>query len=173
MALNLAGKKQVVSEVAAAAAEAHSAIAAEYRGLGVDALTDLRNKARQDGVYVRVVKNSLAKRALEGTEFECMRDGLVGPMILAFSQEAPGSAARLLRDFGKDNDKLEVVALSLGGKALEASHLEMIAKLPTRDEAISKLMFVMKAPTEQFVRTLAEPTAKFVRTLAAVRDQMQ
>ncbi len=173
MALNLAGKKEVVSEVAAVAAEAYSAIAAEYRGLGVDELTELRSKARQGGVYVRVVKNSLAKRALEGTEFECMSDGLVGPLILAFSQEDPRSAARIVKDFSKEHDLLKVKMLSIGGQVLEASELERLASLPTKDQAISMLMSVMKAPVEKFVRTLAEPHAKMVRTVAAVRDQKQ
>ncbi|MFK8027532.1 MAG: 50S ribosomal protein L10 [Gammaproteobacteria bacterium] len=173
MALNLEDKKQVVSEVAAVAAEAHSAVAAEYRGLGVEALTDLRMKARQGGVYVRVVKNTLAKRALEGTEFECMRDGLVGPMILAFSQEDPGSAARVIKDFSKENELLNVKMLSIGGQLLESSELDRLASLPTKDQAISMLMAVMKAPVEKFVRTLAEPHGKMVRTVAAVRDQKQ
>ena len=173
MALNLAGKKEVVSEVAAVAAEAYSAIAAEYRGLGVDELTELRSKARQGGVYVRVVKNSLAKRALEGTEFECMNDGLVGPLILAFSQEDPGSAARIVKDFSKEHDLLKVKMLSIGGQVLEASELDRLASLPTKDQAISMLMSVMKAPVEKFVRTLAEPHAKMVRTVAAIRDQKQ
>lgn len=173
MALNLEGKKQVVSEVAAVAAEAHSAVAAEYRGLGVEALTDLRSKARQGGVYVRVVKNTLAKRALEGTDFECMRDGLVGPLILAFSQEDPGSAARVIKDFGKENELLNVKMLSIGGQLLDASELDRLASLPTKEQAISMLMAVMKAPVEKFVRTLNEPHAKMVRTVAAIRDQKQ
>ncbi len=173
MALNLEGKKAVVSEVAAVAAEAHSAVAAEYRGLGVDALTDLRSRARQGGVYVRVVKNTLAKRALEGTDFECMRDGLVGPLILAFSQEDPGSAARVIKDFGKENEMLSVKMLAIGGQVLDASELDRLASLPTKEQAISMLMAVMKAPVEKFVRTLAEPHAKMVRTVAAIRDQKQ
>lgn len=173
MALNLEGKKAVVSEVAAVAAEAHSAVAAEYRGLGVDALTDLRSRARQGGVYVRVVKNTLAKRALEGTDFECMREGLVGPLILAFSQEDPGSAARVIKDFGKENEMLNVKMLAIGGQVLEASELDRLASLPTKEQAISMLMAVMKAPVEKFVRTLAEPHAKMVRTVAAIRDQKQ
>jgi len=173
VALNLESKKQVVSEVAAVAAEAHSVIAAEYRGLGVEELTDLRVKARQGGVYVRVVKNTLAKRALDGTEFECMKDGLVGPLILAFSQEDPGSAARVIKEFSADNDLLKVKMLSIGGQLLEATELERLASLPTKDQAISMLMAVMKAPVEKFVRTLAEPHGKMVRTVAAIRDQKQ
>jgi len=173
VSLNLESKKQVVSEVAAVAAEAHSVIAAEYRGLGVEELTDLRVKARQGGVYVRVVKNTLAKRALDGTEFECMKDGLVGPLILAFSQEDPGSAARVIKEFSADNDLLKVKMLSIGGQLLEATELERLASLPTKDQAISMLMAVMKAPVEKFVRTLAEPHGKMVRTVAAIRDQKQ
>jgi large subunit ribosomal protein L10 len=133
----------------------------------------LRIKARQGGVYVRVVKNTLAKRALEGTEFECMKDGLVGPLILAFSQEDPGSAARVVKEFSVDNDLLKVKMLSIGGQLLEATELERLASLPTKDQAISMLMAVMKAPVEKFVRTLAEPHGKMVRTVAAVRDQKQ
>ena len=173
MALNLETKKEIVSEVAAVAADAHSAIAAEYRGLGVEELTELRSKARQGGVYLRVVKNTLAKRALEGTEYECMRDGLVGPLILAFSQEDPGSAARVLKDFSKEHELLKVTMLSIGGQLLEPSELNRLAKLPTKEQAISLLMAVMKAPVEKLARTLAEPHAKMVRTFAAVRDQKQ
>lgn len=173
MALRLEEKKAIVSEVAQVATDAHSAIAAEYRGLSVDELTDLRSKARQQGVYLKVVKNTLAKRALEGTPYECMRDSLVGPLMLAFSQEDPGSAARLVKDFSKENDLLAVKVISIGGELLEASELTRLAKLPTKEQAISMMMAVMKAPVEKFVRTLAEPHAKLVRTVAAVRDQKQ
>jgi large subunit ribosomal protein L10 len=173
VALNLEDKKKVVSEVAAVAAEAHSAVAAEYRGLGVDALTELRKKAREGGVYLRVVKNTLARRAVEGTEFECMSDGFVGPLLLAFSQEDPGAAARVIKDFGKEHDLLKVTMLSIGGELLQPTDLERLASLPTKDEAISMLMSVMKAPVEKFVRTLAEPHGKMVRTVAAIRDQKQ
>ena len=173
MALNLEDKKKVVSEVAAVAAEAHSAVAAEYRGLEVDALTELRKKAREGGVYLRVVKNTLARRAVAGTEFECMSDGFVGPLLLAFSQEDPGAAARVIKDFGKEHDLLKVTMLSIGGELLQPTDLERLASLPTKDQAISMLMAVMKAPVEKFVRTLAEPHGKMVRTVAAIRDQKQ
>ena len=173
MALRLEEKKAIVSEVAQVAADAHSAIAAEYRGLSVDELTELRSKARQQGVYLKVVKNTLAKRALEGTPYECMRDSLVGPLMLAFSQEDPGSAARLVKDFSKENDLLAVKMISIGGELLETSELTRLAKLPTKEQAISMMMAIMKAPIEKFVRTLAEPQAKLVRTVAAVRDQKQ
>ena len=173
MALSLAEKKTVVSEVSEIAAKAHSAIAAEYLGLTVEAMTQLRSKARESSVYVRVVKNSLARRALQGTDFECMSDALVGPLVLAFSQEDPGAAARVIADFSKDNNKLVVKLVSINGKLLAASEIDRLAKMPTKDQAISMLMSVMKAPIEKFVRTLAEPHAKLVRTIAAIRDQKQ
>lgn len=173
MALNLEDKKSIVAEVSTIAAEAHSAIAAEYRGLTVDEMTELRAKARNEGVYLRVVKNSLTKRAIEGTEFECMQDSLVGPLIMAFSQEDPGSAARLVKEFSKDHDKLITKVIAIGGEVLPADQLEALSKLPTRDQAISMLMAVMKAPVEKLARTLNEPTAKMVRTFAAVRDAKQ
>lgn len=173
MALRLDDKKVVVAEVAAVAAQAHSAVAAEYRGLSVSALTQLRKEARESGVYLRVVKNTLARKAVEGTSFECMQDGLVGPLILAFSLEDPGSAARVVSAFAKTNDKLVVKLVAVGGKQYGPSELERLASLPNREQAISMLMGTMKAPIEKFVRTLAEPHAKFVRTVAAVRDQKQ
>ena len=173
MPLNLEDKKSIVAEVSAVAADAHSAIAAEYRGLTVGEMTDLRVKARQGGVYLRVVKNTLARRALEGTEFECMKDGLVGPLVLAFSQEDPGSAARLIKDFAKEHDKLVARLVSVGGELLAAGDIDRLASLPTRDQAISMLMAVMQAPVEKLARTLNEVPGKLVRTVAAVRDQKQ
>lgn len=162
MALNLDGKKAVVEEVAEIAAKAHSAIAAEYRGLTVTELTALRKTARETGVYLRVVKNTLAKRAVAGTEFECMQDGLIGPLLLAFSMEDPGSAARLISDFAKINDKLITKVVAVNGQSYGASELTRLASMPTRDQAIAMLMSVMKAPV-----------GKLVRTLAAVRDQKE
>ncbi len=173
MALKLDDKKAVVEEVAAIAAQAHSAVAAEYRGLTVTELTELRRKARETGVYLRVIKNTLAKRAVEGTEFECMKEGLVGPLIIAFSMEDPGCAARLVDEFSKDHDKLVTKLVAIGGQLYDASELKRLASLPTYDQAISMLMSVMKAPVEKFVRTLAEPHAKLVRTVAAIKDQKE
>ena len=170
MPLNLEDKKSIVAEVSAIAAEAHSVVAAEYHGLTVDEMTELRATARNSGVYLRVVKNTLARRALEGTEFECINDGLVGPLVLAFSQEDPGSAARLVKDFAKDHDALVTKIVSIGGEMLDPSELERLAKMPTKDQAISILMSVMMAPTEKLARTLKEVPGKFVRTVAAVRD---
>lgn len=173
MPLNLEQKQNVVAEVADVAAKAFSVVAAEYRGLTVGEMTELREKARESGVYVRVVKNTLVRKAVEGTEFSCIQESLVGPLVVAFSMEDPGSAARLVKDFSKDHKKLETKFVSVSGQLLEASELERLSKLPTKDQAISMLMSVMKAPVEKFVRTLAEPHAKLVRTVGAVRDQKQ
>jgi large subunit ribosomal protein L10 len=173
VALNFEEKKAIVAEVSTIAASALSAVAAEYRGITVEDMTALRVKARNEGVYLRVVKNSLVKRAVEGTEFECMQDELVGPLIMAFSQEDPGAAARLVKEFSKDNDKLIPRVIAIGGEVLPIEQLDALSKLPTRDQAISMLMSVMKAPVEKFVRTLNEPHAKMVRTVAAIRDQKQ
>ena len=173
MALTLEEKKAVVAEVSEVAKGAYSAVAAEYSGLTVDELTNLRVKAREDNVYLRVVKNTLARRALEGTDFECMSDRLTGPLILAFSQEDPGAAARVTKEFARNHDKFGVTMLSVGGELLEASEIDKLASLPTRDQAISMLMAVMLAPTEKFVRTLNEVPGKLVRTVAAIRDQKQ
>lgn len=171
MTLSLAAKKLVVEEVSAVASEAISAVVADYRGLTVNQMTQLRAQARKNKVYLRVVPNNLARRAFEKTEFACLSEQLVGPLFVAMSTEAPSDAARLLKDFAKTFDKLEVKAISLSGKVYGADQLDYVASLPTRDEAISKLMYVMKAPVEKFVRTLAEPYAKLVRTVAAVKDQ--
>ena len=162
MALNLDGKKAVVEEVAQYAAKAHSAVVAEYRGLTVTELTELRKTARETGVYLRVVKNTLAKRAVAGTEFECIQDALVGPLLIAFSMEDPGSAARLISNFAKTHDKLITKVVAIGGQSYGATELARLASLPTRDQGISLLMSVMRAPVE-----------KLARTLAALRDQME
>jgi large subunit ribosomal protein L10 len=173
MALKLEDKKAIVAEVAEVANGAYSAVAAEYRGLSVGEMTELRRKAREGGVYLRVVRNTLARRAVEDTDFACMQDILTGPLVLAFSREEPGAAARVVKDFAKDHKNLVVTGVSISGKLLPATELETLAKMPTYEEAISMLMSVMQAPIGKFVRTLAEPHAKLVRTIAAVRDQKQ
>jgi large subunit ribosomal protein L10 len=173
MSLTLDQKKAVVEEVAKMAASAHSAIAAEYRGLTVGEMTELRAKARNEGVYLRVVKNNLARRAVQGTDFECMSDGFVGPLVLAFSQEDPGSAARVMKDFAKGHDKLVVKLVSIGGQLLAASDVDRLASMPTREQAISMLMATMRAPLDKLARTLNEVPGKLVRTVAAVRDAKQ
>jgi large subunit ribosomal protein L10 len=173
VSLTFEQKQAVVAEVAEVAAGAHSLVAAEYSGLSVEELTDLRVEGRNAGVYLRVVKNTLARRAFDGTEYACVSDQLAGPLILAFSQADPGAAARVIKDFSKKNDKLVVKLVSIGGESLPVSDLARLASLPTRDQALSMLMGVMKAPIEKFVRTLAEPHGKLVRTVAAVRDLKQ
>lgn len=173
MSLNLEQKKVIVGEIAEVASQAPSAIAAEYIGLSVADMTVLRQKAREAGIYLRVVRNTLARRALEDTKFDCMRDGLVGPLLLAFSNEEPGSAAKVIRDFAKDNERLVAKLVSLDGKLLEAGDIEKLATMPTLDQARSMLLGLLQAPATKFVRVLSEPEAKFVRLLAAYRDQQE
>ncbi len=173
MPLTLSDKKQVVAEVADVAARAHSAVAAEYRGLTVAQMAELRDKAREAGVYIRVVRNTLARRAVENTSFECMQEELTGPLVLAFAEEDPGASARVVADYAKTNEKLVVRLVAFGGKLLPAADIDVLAKMPTREEALAQLMGVMKAPIEKFVRTLAEPHAKLVRTIDAVRLQKE
>ena len=170
MALNLEQKKAIVTEVSDVASSAFSAIAAEYRGLTVDEMTQLRREARNNGVYIRVVKNTLARRAVEGTDFACMQEGFTGPLVLAFSQADPGAAARVIKDFAKEHKALEVKLVSVGGQLLAPSDLETLAKMPTYDQAISMLMAVMKAPVEKLARTMKEVPGKLVRTVAAIKD---
>ena len=171
MALRLEDKKALVAEVAQVAASAHSAVAAEYRGLTVSEMTELRKQARESGVYLRVVKNTLARRAVEGTDFECMQEGLQGPLVLAFSQEDPGAAARVVKAFAKDHDKLVAKLIAIGGAVLPSSDLERLASLPTLDEARAMLLGVMQAPASKLVRTLAEPAASLARVIAARQEQ--
>ena len=173
MALRLEDKQALVAEVNGVAANALSGIAALYSGMTVAQMTDFRAKARNEGVYVRVVKNTLAKRAIDGTEFECLADSLVGPIMLAFSQEDPGAAARVVKDFAKDCEDLVTQAVAIGGEVYPASDLDRLAKLPTLDQARAQLLGLLQAPAGKFVRTIAEPQAKFVRLLAAYRDHQQ
>jgi large subunit ribosomal protein L10 len=173
MALNLEDKKALVAEVAEVAAKAQSVVAAEYRGLTVSQMTELRSKARKSGVYMRVVKNTLARKALAGTSFEAVGPKLKGPLVLAFSKDDPGAAARVVKDFAKANDKLVATLVSLGGQVLSAKDLEAVASLPTREQALSMLLGTLKAPSQKLVSTIAAVPSKLVRTLAAVRDQKQ
>ena len=170
MALKLEQKKQIVAEVNEVAGNALSAVLADYRGLTVGEMTAMRVKARETGVYLRVVRNTLAKKAVSGTDYECLSEVLTGPTLVAFSQEDPGSAARLLKGFSKDYEALDIKALSIGGELLGADQVDRVATLPTRDEALAMLMSVMKAPVGKFVRTLNEVPGKLVRTLSAVKD---
>lgn len=173
MALRLEQKKEIVASVASVASRSSSLIAADYKGLSVSDMTTLRSEARKAGVHLRVARNTLVRRALKGTAFECMCDSLVGPVLLAFAGDELSAGARLIRSFAKTNEKLVVKAISISGKLLDGKQLEAVATLPTRDEAISQLLAVMQAPIAKFVQTLAAPQSKLVRTLDAVRDQKQ
>ncbi len=171
MPLTLQQKQEVVSEVADVASQAHSVIAAEYQGLSVSEMSELRVRARQSNVQMRVVKNTLARRAFEGTDYECMNDALKGQMVYAFSMEEPGGAARVIKDYAKDNEKLQVKLVAFGGELLDPSEIKRLASLPTYEQAISMLMAVMKAPVEKMARTMNEVPGKLTRTVAAIRDQ--
>lgn len=173
MALRLDEKQAIVAEVNQAAAGALSAVVSDYRGLTVGQMTDLRVKAREKGVYVRVIRNTLARRAVEGTEFACLNDAFKGPTLLAFSKEDPGAAARLLKDYAREHEALKVRALSLGGQLYGPEDLDRLASLPTRDEALSLLMAVMLAPITKLARTFNDVPGRMVRVVAAVRDQKQ
>ena len=173
MAIRLEDKQQIVSEVNQAASSALSAVLADYRGVTVEDMTALRKNARENKVYLRVVRNTLLKRAVADTEFECIQEVLVGPTVLAFSQEDPGAAARVLKDFAKENDDFEIKALSVGGQLMDASQIDVLAKLPTVDQARSMLMSVMLAPVTKLARTMNEVPSKLTRAVAAVRDQKQ
>jgi large subunit ribosomal protein L10 len=171
MALRLEDKKALVAEVNAVAAESVTAVAAEYRGLSVAEMTTLRKNARDAGVYLRVVKNTLARLAINGTDFECMQDTLKGPLLLAFAKDDPGAAARIIKDFAKEHDALKAVSLSAGGQLLPGSDLAKLADLPSLDQARSMLLGVLMAPMSKLVRTLAEPSAMLARTLNARAQQ--
>jgi large subunit ribosomal protein L10 len=171
MALRLEDKKALVAEVNAVAGESVTAVAAEYRGLSVSEMTELRKNARNAGVYMRVVKNTLARRAVEGTDFECMQETLKGPILLAFAKEDPGAAARVIKDFAKGHDALKAVSLSAGGQLMPGSDLAKLADLPTLDQARAILLGVLMAPMNKLARTLAEPSAMLARTLSARGEQ--
>ena len=170
MSLNRQEKAVVIEEVAAQIAKAQSIVVAEYRGLDVASVTVLRKTARESGVYLRVLKNTLARRAVAGTAFESLSSQLTGPLIYGISND-PVSAAKVLAGFAKSNDKLVLKGGSLPNSALSAEGVKALATMPSRDELLSKLMGTMQAPIAQFVRTLNEVPTKFARGLAAVRDQ--
>ena len=173
MPIGLKEKQAIVAEVNETAQAALSAVMADYRGVTVDAMTQLRKSARESGVQVRVIRNTLAKRAFEGTELECMNEALTGPCIVAFAMEDPGASARLFKDFAKEQETFEIKALSVGGKLLPAEQIDALAKLPTRDEALALLMAVMQAPVTKLVRTMNDIPGRVTRVVAAVRDQKQ
>jgi large subunit ribosomal protein L10 len=173
VAIGLDDKKAIVAEVNETANSALSLVVADSRGCSVDEMTALRKDARENQILLRVVRNTLAKRAFEGTEYECVSETLSGPSLFGFSMEDPGAAARLFKNFAKENEDFEVKALAVSGQLLGADSLDVLAKLPTRDQALSMLMSVILAPTTKLVRTMNEVPGKLVRTLAAVRDQKQ
>ena len=173
MPFGLERKKAIVAEVNETATKALSAVMADYRGVSVDEMTELRNQAREAGVLVRVVRNTLAKRAFEGTGYECFSELLLGPNIMAFSLEDPSAGARVFKDFAKGNEHFEIKALSIGGKLLPGDQIDVLAKLPTKEQAISILMSVMLAPVVKMAQTLNDISAKVTRAVAAVRDQKQ
>ncbi len=171
MPIGLEEKKAIVDEVNRTAGEALSAVMADYRGVSVEKMTALRKQAREEGVHIRVIRNTLAKIAFEGTDFECLSEALLGPNILAFSIEDPGAGARIFKEFAKENEAFEIKALAFGGKLLSADQVDTLAKLPTRDQALALLMSVMNAPLTKMVRTLNEVPGKVTRVFAALRDQ--
>lgn len=170
MGVSLEHKQRMVQEVASVANEAHAALAADYRGLTALEMDRLRVKAREQGVYLRVIKNTLARQAVSGTDFECMTSGFQGPLMLAFSMEDPGAAARVLKEYAKGNDRLEVKMVAVGGQVFPPSEIDRLAELPTYDEAISRLMATMRQPVEKVAQGLNEVPSKLVRALSAVKD---
>ena len=173
MALGLEDKKAIVAEVNETATNALSVVIADARGVSVGDMTALRKQAREAQVTMRVVRNTLAKRAIEGTEFKCIDEALVGPSLLAFSMEDPGAAARILKDFAKDAKDFEIKALAVSGRLMGADQIDVLAKLPTREQALSMLLAVMQAPITKLVRTFNDVPGRTVRAMAAVRDQKQ
>ena len=169
MSLTLDEKKAVVAEVSGKLTDAQAAMLAEYRGLSVAQMTVLRRKAYDSQVYLRVVKNTLARRAVEGTSFECLKDQMVGPLAFAVSTD-PVAVAKILSEFAKDNEALKIKAGAMGGKLMSIEQIKALATLPGREQLLAMLLGTMQAPIQKFVQTLNEVPAKFVRTLAAVRD---
>lgn len=172
MGLNLEQKQAVVTEIAAQVSTAQAIVLAEYRGLEVGEMTDLRRKARQSGVYLRVLKNTLARRAVQGTPFEKLSDQMSGPLIYGISSD-PVASAKVLSEFAKSNEKFVIKAGAMPNAVISSAEVKALASMPTRDELLATLMATMLAPVAQFVRTLNEVPARFVRTVAAVRDQKE
>lgn len=173
MPLRLDDKREVVAKVNAIAATAHSAVIADYLGVKVSELTQLRKNASKEGVYVRVVRNTLLKRAVQNTDFACIDQACVGPTLIAFALEDPGASARVLKDFGKEHEEFSIRALAVGGELLDGSKIDVLASLPTRDQGLSQLMSVMLAPLTKLAQTLNDVPGQVTRAVAAVRDQKQ
>lgn len=173
MALRFEDKEAIVAEISEVANNSVSLVVADYRGLSVSNMTALRRKARESGVYVRVIRNTLARRAFKGTDFECIEGALLGPLIFGFARNEPGAAARLFKNFAKENERLEVKALTLSGTLYDASQLDAVAALPSRDEAFSQLAAMLLAPATSLARLLSEPSAQLARGLDALRKQKE
>ena len=172
MGLNLEEKQAAVAEIGVEVAQAQAIVVAEYRGLGVAAMTDLRKQARTSGVYLRVLKNTLARRAVADTPFAGLADKMVGPLAYGISSD-PVKVAKVLHEFARGNDKFVIKAGALANQVMTPKDVASLATMPSREELIGKLMGTMQAPLAQFLRTLNEVPGKFVRTLAAVRDQKE
>jgi large subunit ribosomal protein L10 len=172
LSLNLEGKKEVVAEISARLAKAQTVVLAEYRGLAVGQITALRSQARASGVYLRVLKNTLARRAVQGTPFEKLADQMVGPLAYGISDD-PVAAAKVLHTYAKGNDKLVIKGGAMPNYLMDAKEVGNLATMPSREELLAKLLGTMQAPVAKFVQTLNEVPGKFVRTLAAVRDQKE
>ena len=172
MSLNLAQKKQVVEDVSAVVGNSQAAIVAEYRGMTVEQMKVLRREAHDNNVYVKVVKNTLLRRAVQDTDFACLDEHLVGPLAFAASED-PVAVAKVLSKFAKEFDDLEIKIGSMSGSLLNEGEIKALAQLPSREELLAKLMGTMQAPIAKFVQTLNEVPTKFVRGVAAVRDQKE
>lgn len=172
MGLNLEEKKAVVAEVSAQVAKAQAIIVAEYRGLEVGHMTQLRTKARNSGVYLRVLKNTLARRAVKDTPFEKLADQMIGPLVYGISSD-PVASAKVLNEFAKANDKFVIKAGAMPNAVISAKEVAALANMPSREQLIATLLGTMQAPVAKFVQTLNEVPSRFVRTLAAVRDQKE
>ncbi len=171
--MRLEEKKAIVAAMHEKVSEALSAVLADYRGLSVEEMTELRKLAREQKVYLKIVRNTLARRAVVSTEFSILSDDFVGPTIVALSMEDPGSAARLFKDFAKQHEALKVKVLAVGGQKYGPQDIDVLAQLPTRDQALATLMQLMLAPTAQLARALNDIPGRVVRVLAAVSDKKE
>jgi large subunit ribosomal protein L10 len=172
LSLNLEGKKEVVAEVSARLKNAQTVVLAEFRGLPVEDITVLRRQARASGVYLRVLKNTLARRAVQGTPFEKLSDQMVGPLAYGISDD-PVAAAKVLYAYAKKNEKLVIKGGAMPNYVMSVKEVGNLATMPSRDELLAKLLGTMQAPIAKFVQTLNEVPGRFVRTVAAVRDQKE
>ena len=170
MALRLEDKQAIVADVNETAQSALSLVVADARGVDVSSITALRKQAREQNVDLRVIKNTLARKAFVGTEYECTAEALVGPSLFGFSMEDPGAAARLFKDFAEENDEFEIKALAVAGQMMGPEKIDVLAKLPTRDQALAQLASVMIAPVTKLVRTLNEVPSQITRVVAAVGE---